>query len=203
MPLLMTTHNIKSIHVKGARMMNKNIIFILFILFSVLHAYIRRPCIESNWLMIDKRLRRSRADHDKEMASGPIKYTKRPKKKAWCNIIQWHGQLVGHCKSSAPAPCVVGLSLSLSLPCLFISDTKNSSHVDELMGCGAHGKWHHNACTAMVGTSTDESYFELPQRPSHEVPWGGVSPCCLGYVTWVSCVCLWMLWRGMGGISFV
>ncbi|CAL9041596.1 unnamed protein product, partial [Musa banksii] len=30
----------------------------------------------------------------------------------------------------------------------------------------------------MVGTSTDESYFELPQRPSHEVPWGGVSPCC-------------------------
>ncbi|THU47147.1 hypothetical protein C4D60_Mb09t12480 [Musa balbisiana] len=31
-----------------------------------------------------------------------------------------------------------------------------------------------NACPAMVGTSTDESYFKLPQRPSHEVPWGGV-----------------------------
>ncbi|CAL9136158.1 unnamed protein product, partial [Musa textilis] len=30
----------------------------------------------------------------------------------------------------------------------------------------------------MVGASTDESYFRLPQRSSHEVPRGGISPCC-------------------------
>lgn len=125
--------------------------------------------MKSNWFMIDKRLRRSRANHDKEMASGPIKYTKRPKKKAWCNIIQWHGQLVGQYKSSLPAPCVV--ALSLSLPCLFISDTKNSSHVDELMGCGAHGKWHHK-CLPCHGGNINR--WELLQVTSEALTWSAM-----------------------------